>query len=136
MAAVVYGVDAVYPATASETAMPVPLPNSVCDPCHPLHRQWCVLLDMLQAQWPANGGLGEEDCRRAAAQLLMEVVLRQLGPVDRVQVDGGGNLHVRCQRGQDYRWLWIDGRLATAYRVEEVTCALDEARQAWAIALR
>ena len=113
--------------------MSVPLPNSLCDPAHPLHRQWFTLLGLLQAQCSGHRPLGEEDCRRAAAQLLMEVVLRQLGQVERVRVDAGGHLHVRCQRGQYRRWFWLDGRLATAYRVEEVTTALDEACRAWAI---
>ena len=116
--------------------MSVRLPNSLCDPAHPLHRQWCVLLEQLRAQRSGYRPLGEEDCRRAAAQLLMEVVLRQLGQVERVRVDTGGDLHVRCQRGQDRRWFWLDGRLATAYRVEDVTAALDEACRAWAIVVR
>ena len=114
--------------------MSTALPDSLCHPCHPLHAQWHALLLLLQAQRPTAGHLGEEDCRRAAAQLLMEVVLRGLGAVEGLRLDGGGNLHVRCRRGSGARWLCIDGRQATAYRVEETTAALDEARQAWAIA--
>lgn len=113
--------------------MPLPPPQSMSDAAHPLYAQWCVLLALLQAQWPAGVAAGDEDCRRAAAQLLMEVVLRQLGAVERVRVDAGGNLHVRCRRGGRQRWLWLDARLATAYRVEEVTAALEEACRAWAL---
>ena len=111
------------------------LPASLCSPAHPLHGQWRALLGLLQAGQPAGRGLGEQDSQRAAAQLLLEVVLRQLGRVERLQLDGEGNIHARCLAGRRCRWVFVDGRLATAYRVDEVTRALDEARLAWAIPL-
>ena len=109
------------------------LPTSLCNPAHPLYRQWRALLGLLRACQLPGRSLGEQDCQRAAAQLLLEVVLRQLGQVERLRLDADGNIHARCRTGRRCRWVFLDGRLATAYRVGEVTRALDEARLAWAI---
>ena len=111
--------------------MALPISCSLSDPAHRLHRQWAGLVWVLQGQGVAS--LGAEDCRRAAAQLLMEVVLRQFDAVDQVRLDAGGNLHARCRTQQRQRWIWLDARQATAYRVEEVSAALDEACRAWNI---
>lgn len=116
--------------------MSPPMIHSVSDAGHPLHRQWQVLLQLLQQAQVASPSMCAEDCRRAAAQLLMEVVLRQFDAVDQVRLDAGGNLHARCRTQQHQRWIWLDARQATAYRVEEVSAALDEACQAWNIAVQ
>lgn len=113
--------------------MSLPMSHSVSDAGHPLHRQWQVLLQLLQQAQVASRSMCAEDCRRAAAQLLMEVVLRQFDAVDQVRLDAGGNLHARCRTQQRQRWIWLDARQATAYRVEEVSAALDEACRAWNI---
>ncbi|WP_152980612.1 hypothetical protein [Stenotrophomonas ginsengisoli] len=115
--------------------MSPPMIHSVSDTGHPLHRQWQVLLQLLQQAQVASPSMCAEDCRRAAAQLLMEVVLRQFDAVDQVRLDAGGNLHARCRTQQRQRWIWLDARQATAYRVEEVSAALDEACRAWNIAV-
>ena len=115
--------------------MSLPMIHSVSDAGHPLHRQWQVLLQLLQQAQVASPSMCAEDCRRAAAQLLMEVVLRQFDAVDQVRLDAGGNLHARCRTQQRQRWIWLDARQATTYRVEEVSAALDEACRAWNIAV-